>query len=97
MTFEWRQVILLGTHIGIPDEVFLSLQDDMMSGLNRMLVDARFAGQYVPFLGGPDAEIVTTLCDMLGSGLKPSRDPFLYSCLHATRSHHLMGLRKKAR
>ena len=69
----------------------------MLSGLNRMLVDARFAGQYVPNLGGPDAELVTSLCDMLALGLKPSRDPFLYSCLHATRSHHLMGLRKKAR
>lgn len=92
-----RQVILLGTHLGISGEVFLSLQDEMMSSLNRMLVDARFAAQYVPFIGGVDAEIVTSLCDMLASGLKPSRDPFLYSCLHATRSHHLMGLRKKAR
>ena len=58
---------------------------------------APFAAALLPQLGGPDSGLVTTLVHMLYANLKPDMDPFLFSCLQCTRSHHLMNLRKKAR
>lgn len=62
-----------------------------------MLHDASSAIEYLPHLSGPDNALMNILHSMLCIGLKPQFDPFLYSCLHCTRSHHLMNLRKKAR
>ena len=92
-----RSVILLGQHKGIRAETFIELQEVHIEGLNRMLEDASFAARFLPQLSGPDNGLITSLRHMLNSGLAPSTDPFLYSCLHCIRSHHLMNLRKKAR
>lgn len=92
-----RSVILLGQHKGIGVETFFELQEVHIEGLNRMLEDASFAARFLPQLSGPDNGIIKSLRHMLHSGLVPATDPFLYSCLHCIRSHHLMNLRKKAR
>ena len=92
-----RNVILLGSYHGIDDSSFLELQANHLSNLNKMLTDAECASSFLPQLSGPDGGILSSLCHMLHAGLKPSDDPFLYSTLHAVRSHHLMNLRKKAR
>lgn len=85
-----RNVILLGSHLGISDSTFLEVQEQHLSSLNRMLTDAEFAASFLPRLSGPDSGLMSTLQHMLYAGLKPDTDPFLFSCLHATRSHHLM-------
>ena len=92
-----RNVIFLGQHHEISDETFLELQEIHIGSLNKMLTDASFAATFLPQLSGPDNGLMTTLHHMLHTGLKPDIDPFLYSCLHCTRAHHLMNLRKKAR
>ena len=92
-----RSVILLGSHKGIADETFIEMQERHIQNLNKMLTDASFAAIFLPQLSGPDNSLMTTLQHMLYMNLKPDTDPFLLSCLHCTRSHHLMGLRKKAR
>ncbi|KAL7542670.1 hypothetical protein ACHAXR_011976, partial [Thalassiosira sp. AJA248-18] len=92
-----RNVILLGSYHGISDGNFREMQAHHLSSLNKMLVDASFAQSFLPQLGGPDNGLTSTLCHMLNASLKPDTDPFLYSSLHAIRSHHLMNLRKKAR
>ena len=92
-----RNVILLGSYHGIRDGTFLELQQHNIDSLNKMLVDASFAATYLPQLSGPDSSLMSTLSSMLYSGIEPQSDPFLFSCLHCTRSHHLMNLRKKAR
>lgn len=92
-----RNVILLTSFLGIPDGIFLRMQSEMLGKLNLMLKDSAFAATFLPSLSGPDSGLVSTLCHMLSIGAEPDKDPFLYSCLHATRSHHLMNLRKKAR
>ena len=92
-----RNVILLGQHHNIPDQTFLDLQDNHITNLNKMLWDASFATAFIPQLSGPDNAVMNILQSMLFAGVQPQNDPFLYSCLHCTRSHHLMNLRKKAR
>mmetsp|Transcript_24703 Transcript_24703/g.51684 ORF Transcript_24703/g.51684 Transcript_24703/m.51684 type:complete len:1337 (+) Transcript_24703:117-4127(+) len=92
-----RNVILLGSHHSINDEIFLEIQAHHVYSLNKMLVDANFAAIFLPRLSGPDSGLMSTLSHMLYANLKPDIDPFLYSCLHATRAHHLMNLRKKSR
>jgi RNA-dependent RNA polymerase len=92
-----RNVILLGQHHKISDQTFLTLQDRHVRSLNEMLHDPSFALKFLPQLSGPDNALMNTLHHMLLSGVKPQVDPFLYSCLHCIRSHHLMNLRKKAR
>ena len=92
-----RSVILLGQHKGIRTDIFIELQEVHIKGLNRMFVDASFAALFLPQLSGPDNGLIAVLRHMLHSGLAPATDPFLYSCLHCIRSHHLMNLRKKAR
>ena len=92
-----RNVILLGQYHGISENIFLELQANHIESLNRMLTDAAFAATFIRQLSGPDNGLMTTLRHMLYAGLKPDIDPFLFGCLHCTRSHHLMNLRKKAR
>jgi hypothetical protein len=52
-----------------------------------MLTDAEFALSFLPCLSGPDNGLMATLQTMLCAGVRPELDPFLYSCLHCTRSH----------
>ncbi|CAB9515626.1 RNA-dependent RNA polymerase 1 [Seminavis robusta] len=92
-----RNVILILSRQGISDRTILGLQAEMLEKLNRMLTDRQFACSFIRSLSGPDSSLVSTLVQMLGAGLEPNEDPFLFSCLHATRAHHLMGLRRKAR
>jgi RNA-dependent RNA polymerase len=92
-----RNVILLGSYHGISGQALLGMQVEMLEKLNRMLTDGKFARAFLPRLSGPDSVVVSALGHMLSAGISPDKDPFLFSCLHATRSHHLMNLRKKAR
>ena len=73
------------------------MQESHIENLNMMLYDADVALRFLPQLSGPDSGLVMTLHHMLHANQKPNVDPFIFSCLHCTRSHHLMGLRKKAR
>ena len=92
-----RNVILLGEHHNIPVCTFLQLQDIHIDSLNIMLRDSAFALSFLSQLNGPDNALMNSLQDMLTAGIEVQKDPFLYSCLHCIRSHHLMNLRKKAR
>lgn len=92
-----RNVILLLSFHGVPDHVFLSLQKEMLDGLDNMMKRRDSALKVVPNLPGPDSELRSILLHMLSSGFSPTDEPFLFDCLHSIRSHNLFGLRKKAR
>jgi RNA-dependent RNA polymerase len=92
-----RAVILLASFQGVQADVFVTMQSEMLSGLDQMLTDSVFAATFVPGLGGPDSATVSTLTALLETLPMPQDDPFLFSCLHAVRARHLMDLRKKAR
>jgi RNA-dependent RNA polymerase len=92
-----RNVILLLRFHGIRDETFLGMQREVLNDLDALLVNREKAQQMLPQIGGPDSAQKSLLLDMVRSGISPAKDPFLYSCCHAIRSHHIYGLRKKAR
>ncbi|GKY93876.1 hypothetical protein MPSEU_000354500 [Mayamaea pseudoterrestris] len=92
-----RNVILILSCLGISDVNFLNIQRKMLDDLDAMLVSSDKARELLPRLLGPDTTIRSVLHDMLSSGLEPQDEPFLFSCLHAIRSHHLFALRKKTR
>jgi RNA-dependent RNA polymerase len=92
-----RNVILLLRFHGIRDETFLDMQREVLHDLDAILVNREKAQQMLPRIGGPDSAQKSLLLDILRSGLSPAEDPFLYTCFHAIRSHHIYGLRKKAR
>lgn len=92
-----RNVILLLKVHGVSDEIFLEMQRQMLDSLDAMLVDSDKAIEMIPRLSGPDSSLSSALVHMLSCGLSPRDEPFLFSCLHAIRAHHLMNLRKKSR
>lgn len=92
-----RFVILLLEAHGVPLKTFLSMQNEMIDKLDKMIADRKTAIQMLPSLSGPDDGLVSCLQYMLNCGISPSTDPFLFSALHAMRQHHLFTLRKKAR
>lgn len=69
----------------------------MLQDLETMLHNREKAMNMIPRLGGPDSSQRMRLLHMLYSGMSPDKDPFLFSCCVAIRSHHLTGLRKKSR
>jgi hypothetical protein len=89
-------ILLLGIH-GIRDDVFLGMQRHMLDKLDAMLTDHATAMQMIPRLSGPDSSLSSSLIHMLSCGFSPCNEPFLFSCIHAIRAHHLMTLRKKSR
>lgn len=92
-----RNVILLLKVHGVQDEIFLKMQRQMLNDLDDMLIDSQKAMEMIPRLSGPDSSLSSALVHMLFCGLTPTNEPFLFSCLHAIRAHHLMNLRKKSR
>jgi RNA-dependent RNA polymerase len=90
-------IILLLRFHGIHDETFLGMQREVLNNLDAFLVNAEAAQQMLSQIGGPASAQKSLLLDMMLSGISPAKDPFLYSCFHAIRSHHIDGLRKKAR
>jgi hypothetical protein len=88
--------MLLKSH-GVPDDVFLSMQKKMLDGLDLLFTDSLVAPDMISWLSGPDHEQRTRLMNMLKCGLEVGKDPFLFACSLAIRSHQLLGLRKKAR
>lgn len=92
-----RNVILLLCCQGVDERIFLNMQRNMLDNFDKMLIRTESAARVLPRLSGPDSTSRSTLLHMIDSGLSPASEPFLFSCLHAIRSHHLFSLRKKAR
>jgi RNA-dependent RNA polymerase len=92
-----RNVIFLLVHHGVRDSVFLKMQKKMLADLDAMLKSHQRAEKILPRLSIADVALKDTLLLMLRSGVSPSKDPFIYSCLNSIRTHHIYGLLKKAR
>ena len=95
--FMNRNVILLLSFHQVRDGIFVNMQKEMLDGLDNMMQSREVAMEMVPKLSGPDSTHRSILLHMLSSGFSPTKEPFLFDCLNSIRSHHLFGLRKKAR
>ena len=92
-----RQIIFLLQFHEVPTCTFLSMQNEMLNELDKMIEDPIHAVNILPSLSGPDSSLVADMVDMMQCGFSPLYDPFLFSCLYSIRNHHLMQLRKKTR
>ena len=92
-----RQIIFLLQFHEVPECTFLSMQNEMLNELDKMIEDPIHAVNILPSLSGPDSSLVADMVDMMQCGFSPLYDPFLFSCLYSIRNHHLMQLRKKTR
>ena len=92
-----RQIIFLLQFHEVPTCTFLSMQNEMLNELDKMMEDPIHAVNLLPSLSGPDSSLVADMVDMMQCGFSPLYDPFLFSCLCSIRNHHLMQLRKKTR
>jgi RNA-dependent RNA polymerase len=85
-----RQIITLLTSLGVSEQVFWQMQDEMICNLDRILSDRNIAFQIaVSCLAG--------LGLMLRAGFSPATEPHLEAMLLAIRSSQLQGLVEKTK
>ncbi|CAN8278417.1 unnamed protein product [Cochlearia groenlandica] len=89
-----RQIITLLSVLGVPDEIFWSMQESMLDKLNRILDDTDVAFEV---LTSSCAEQGNTAAIMLSAGFKPKSEPHLRGMLSSVRIAQLWGLREKSR
>ncbi|KAM5569729.1 RNA-dependent RNA polymerase 6 [Rosa sericea] len=89
-----RQIITLLSALGVPDEIFWTMQESMVSKLKQMLVDTDVA---FDVLTASCAEQGNAAAIMLSAGFKPQTEPHLRGMLTCIQAAQLWGLREKAR
>nr|AJA90770.1 RNA-dependent RNA polymerase 2 [Ephedra trifurca] len=89
-----REIIILLSTLGVPDESFQSLQRDELQKFNQMLENEENAIDILHLMSDRDSKI---LIEMLSSGCSPSSEPFLATMLQAFRDFHLSELKSKCR
>jgi len=92
-----RQVIMLLSTHKIQATELLNMQSKMLDDLDAILFNRDMTMGLLPQLGAPNSHVLSSVMHMLSSGLTPKFDPFVFSCVHAIRNHHLTNLRKKSR
>lgn len=89
-----RQIITLLSTLSVPDEIFWSMQETMISKLDRMITDTDVAFEV---LTASCAEQGNAAAIMLSAGFEPRTEPHLRGMLMCIRAAQLWGLREKAR
>ncbi|KAI8569071.1 hypothetical protein RHMOL_Rhmol02G0249700 [Rhododendron molle] len=89
-----RQIVTLLSTLDVPDDVFLKMQQRMISKLDRMVVDTEVA---FDILTASCADQWNMAAIMLSAGFKPQAEPHLRGMLVCIRASQLWGLREKAR
>ncbi|KAK4349123.1 hypothetical protein RND71_031878 [Anisodus tanguticus] len=89
-----RQIITLLSSLDIKDEIFWEMQVEMLSRLDKMLVDSDMAFDVITASCG---EAGNTAAIMLSAGFKPQSEPHLRGMLSSIRAAQLGDLRNKAR
>ncbi|XP_022961927.1 RNA-dependent RNA polymerase 6 [Cucurbita moschata] len=89
-----RQIITLLSTLNVPDEIFWSMQETMVSKLDRMITDTDVA---FDVLTASCAEQGNAAAIMLSAGFEPQTEPHLRGMLMCIRAAQLWGLREKAR
>ncbi|KAG0191239.1 hypothetical protein DFQ28_000680 [Apophysomyces sp. BC1034] len=91
-----RQAITLLSALGVKDEIFTKLMNDMISGLSKMLENPAEAIRVL--LGNVD-EFGTTrmMARIIGAGFLEKKDPHIINLLNVFRVSILKDLKKKAK
>lgn len=89
-----RQIITLLSALDVPDEIFWTMQETMVSKLKQMLEDTDVAFEV---LTASCAEQGNAAAIMLSAGFKPQTEPHLRGMLTCIQAAQLWGLREKAK
>ncbi|CAN4128030.1 unnamed protein product [Withania somnifera] len=89
-----RQIITLLSSLDVKDGIFWEMQKEMLSRLNKILVDSDVAFDVIT---ASCAEAGNTAAIMLSAGFKPKDEPHLRGMLGSIRAAQLGDLRNKAR
>ncbi|CAG8546813.1 1547_t:CDS:10 [Diversispora eburnea] len=94
-----RQIIMILSALGIPDDVFLSLQDRMRDDIDKMMKNPEKAKEIVKRSTGSRecSHITRCILSMIDEGLMRSGEPFLKGLLECRRIFALKSLRYRAR
>lgn len=91
-----RQLILLLSYLGVPDEIFCDKLREQLAGLNQAMNDEQAAFQLlrknVDF-----NQMTLTLAGIIDDGFMRVKDPFLISMLQLWRSWSVKYLKEKAK
>lgn len=95
--FTNREIILLLSALGVPNEVFFELQEQFLEQLMDMVEDPARAIEFLRSgATGGDRGWHSTICRALESGFS-IQEPFLLDSLCHIRDLHITGLRRKTR
>ncbi|PKK74498.1 RdRP-domain-containing protein [Rhizophagus irregularis] len=94
-----RQIVLLLSTLGVKDEVFITLQEEMLADINLMMTNEDKACQIVKRSTGTRecSHITRSIISMINAGLMRKNDLFLNAFLECKRIFTLKLLRSKAR
>lgn len=91
-----RQLILVLSALGVPDEVFLHLQEKEIQLMERAMIDDKAALEALT--GHVDANGMTlSMAGLVQAGLRRSNEPFVTSLLRLWRAWSIKYLKEKAR
>ncbi|XP_043719158.1 RNA-dependent RNA polymerase 6-like [Telopea speciosissima] len=89
-----RQIVTLLSALGVPDHMFSSMQDTMISKLNQILENNDVAFDVLISSCGEQGN---TAAILLSAGFKPQTEPHLKGMLSCIRASQMGGLLEKAR
>ncbi|XP_059275251.1 RNA-dependent RNA polymerase 6-like [Lycium ferocissimum] len=89
-----RQIVILLSSLDVKNEIFWEMQKEMLSRLDKILVDSDVAFDIITASCG---EAGNTAAIMLSAGFKPQSEPHLRRMLASIRAAQLGDLRNKAR
>ncbi|XP_042520106.1 RNA-dependent RNA polymerase 6-like [Macadamia integrifolia] len=89
-----RQIITLLSALGVPDDIFSRMQDDMVSKLSQILENNDIAFDVLISSCGEQGN---TAAILLSAGFKPQTEPHLRGMLSCIRAAQMRDLLEKAR
>ncbi|KAH0985408.1 hypothetical protein GBA52_012585 [Prunus armeniaca] len=90
-----REVITLLSTLGVPDDVFMEKQKQVLNQLDGVLADPLREQKTMELLF--QGEVINILKEMVLCGYTPDAEPFLAMMLHAYSAEKLQKLRSKTR
>ncbi|KAI9819235.1 MAG: hypothetical protein M1827_007391 [Pycnora praestabilis] len=91
-----RQIILVLSTLGVPDEVFVAKLKEQLSGLETAMTNETMAMHLLQKHIDPN-QMTITIAGMLLEGFMKSRDPFVTSLLHLWRAWSIKYLKEHAK
>jgi len=91
-----RQLILVLSALGVPDEVFLLIQDKEIKLMERAMVDDKAAVEALTGHVDPN-RMTLTIAGLVQTGFRQSNEPFVTSLLALWRAWSIKYLKEKAK